>query len=511
MRIKQLKTLRAFLVCKMFEIIFRRYPVKTRRLLELLPGSVSWSLILFPLWGSFLIPVAVAYFLIFYNVFWFYKSFSLAAIAIFAQRKIKKAQGEDWLKKAKKLKDFKKIHHLIIIPNYKERVEKLRKTLDYLAKQNFPKKQLTVILAMEAREKDSPQKARLLEKEFGNKFGSLFATFHPGIYGEIAGKSSNEAWAGIWAKKKLIDELGYDINFATVSSVDADSLFDPQYFAYLAYEFLKAKKKRYLYFWQSANVLHNNIWRVPAPVRVVSTIGSVWRMGVLLRHDRLVPNSTYSLSLKLLDQIGGWDTDVIPEDYRIFFKAFYKLGGKVEVKPIFLTTSMDAAESTTYWKSLVNKYEQEKRWAWGVSDDPLFIKWWLTVPNVSFWSKTIFLLKVIEDHFLWPVNWFMLTLGANIVSLLNPNFTRTAIGYNLPRFSSLVLSLCLLALVIIVILDLRQRPKPRPFFTWRRLLLPLEFIVMPVALFFLNALPGIVAHTRLMLGKRLEYKVTEKV
>lgn len=495
----------------MFNTIFKRYPVKTRRLLEILPGTVSWSLILFPIWGSFFIPIAVAYFVIFYNVFWFYKSFSLAIVAFLAQQKIKNAQKQDWLKKAKIYPEFKKVHHLIIIPNYKERVEKLRKTLEYLAKQTFPVKQLTVVLAMEVREKESVEKTKVLLKEFGKKFGHLFATFHPEIPDEVAGKSSNEAWAGIWAKKKLVDELGYDIDYITASSVDADSLFHPQYFAYLTYEFLKEGSNRYLYFWQSANVLHNNIWQVPAPIRIVSTISSVWRIGLLGRHDRLVPNSTYSLSLKMLDEVGYWDTDVIPEDYRIFFKAFYKLHGKVEAKPIFLTTSMDAAESTTYWKSLVNKYEQEKRWAWGVSDDPLFIKWWLTVPNVSFWAKTIHLFKIMEDHFLWPVHWFIITLGANIVPLFNPNFTRTAIGYSLPRFSSLVLTLCLLALGIIFILDLRQRPKPQPFFTWRRIFLPFEFILMPIVSFFLSALPGIVAHTKLMLGKRLEYKVTEKV
>jgi hypothetical protein len=32
-----------------------------------------------------------------------------------------------------------------------------------------------------------------------------------------------------------------------------------------------------------------------------------------------------------------------------------------------------------------------------------------------------------------------------------------------------------------------------------------------VVSFFLNALPGLDAHTRMLLGKRLEYRVTEKV
>ncbi|MBI4100622.1 glycosyltransferase family 2 protein [Candidatus Microgenomates bacterium] len=496
---------------KFFDRLFKRYPIKTMRALEIMPGLLSWSLILFPFWGSLLVPIAIAYFLIFYNIFWFYKSFYMAATAILAHRKIEESQKINWLEKANKLANFEKVRHLIIIPNYKEKVEKLRDTIQSLVDQNYPKENMVIVLAMEIREAGAQEKVKVLEHEFGKKFGHFYATFHPAIAGEVAGKSSNEAWAGIWAKKKLVDELGYDLDYITVSSVDADSIFHPQYFAYLSFEFLKAGEKRYLHFWQSANVLHNNIWRVPAPIRTSSIISSVWRTSVLLRHDRLIPNSTYSLSLKMLDKVGYWDIDVIPEDYRIFFKAFYKLEGKVETRPIFLTTSMDAAESTTYWKSLLNKYEQEKRWAWGVSDDPLFIKWWLTVPNVSFWDKTVHLIKILEDHILWPVNWFAITIGANIIPFLNPQFSRTVLGYNLPRFSSFILTTCVLALAVILVIDLRQRPKSQQSPIQRKLLTVLEFILMPFTSFFLWALPGIIAHTQLMLGKRLEYKVTEKV
>ena len=103
-----------------FQKLFTRYPIKTRRGLELLPGFVSWTLILFPIWGSFLIPYIVAYFILFFDVYWFYKSFSLAINAYVASKKIKKAEQEDWLKKLKKLPDFRKVKHVVIIPNYKE-------------------------------------------------------------------------------------------------------------------------------------------------------------------------------------------------------------------------------------------------------------------------------------------------------------------------------------------------------------------------------------------------------
>lgn len=492
-----------------FQHYFTRYPIKTRRLLEISPGAFSWSLILFPLWGAFFLPTLLAYFVLFYDVYWFYKSFSLAIISIIAHRRINKAEKEDWLKKAQNLPGFKSVQHLVIIPNYKERVDKLRKTLAYLAKQTFPRQGLIVILAMEERESEARDKAAVLKKEFANAFGGLYTTFHKDIEGEVKGKSSNQRFAILWAKQLLLRKK-LDTGFLTVSSVDADSLFDPQYFAYLTHAFLRDKRK-YTKFWQSATVYHSNIWKVPAPTRVISIIGSVWRTGILIRRERLIPSATYSTSYKLLERIGFWDADVIPEDYRIFFKAFYKTGGRVEASPIFLKTSMDAALSTSLWSSLKNKFEQEKRWAWGVSDDPLFIKWWLTVDGISFWQKTNYLSRVLLDHFLWPVNWFIITIAANIIPLVNPQFTRTALGYNLPKLSAFILTSCLLALIVIIIIDQRQLPQSAQPSKLRRLLVPLEFVLIPVASFFFSTLPALVAHTKLMFGKRLEYHVTEKI
>ena len=493
-----------------FDRIFTTYPIKTRRALEILPGFVSWSLILFPIWGSFFIPLTVAYFILFFDIYWFYKSFSLAITAFVASRRIKKAEASDWLSLARPLENFEKMSHILIIPNYQESAEKIKIGIESLVKQTFPAKRIYIVLAMEAREKDAPKRAEALIKEFKGVFGDIFATYHPDIAGEVKGKSSNEAYGGKIAYEKLIKSGVIDINYATISSVDADSIFDPQYFSYLSHSFLKDENK-YNKFWQSANVNYNNFWHVPAPIRIISFFGSLWRTALLVQKDRLVSNSTYSLSFKLLHDIGFWDTDVIPEDYRIFFKAFYKMQGQVWIEPIFLKTSMDAPLSSSYIKSLKNKYQQERRWSWGASDDPLFIKWWLTVPNVPFIRKTMMLVTVLLDHFLWPVNWFIITIAANIMPLINPVFARTTLGYNLPKIAGLILTVCLLATIAMLIIDHRQRPKHIKISKKRQLLFPFEFLLLPVVGFFLSALPALISHTQLMLGKRLEYKVTEKL
>lgn len=495
---------------KFFQKIFNRYPIKTKRFLELLPGFFSWTLILFPVWGSILIPYIVAYFILFFDVYWLYKSFSFTIAAFISSRKIKEAENKDWLKAAQVFKNFKLVNHIAIIPNYTESIDTLRRTIASIASQTFPAKQIFVILAMEKREKNVNKKANMLIKEFRKSFGGIFATYHPDIKNEVKGKSSNQSFASKEAYNKLVKKGIIDINYATVSSIDADSIFDRQYFAYLTYSFLN-DSNRHVKFWQSAIVFHNNIWKVPSPTRIISFFGSLWRMAVLVQRDRLISSSTYSLSFALLRNIGYWDTDVIPEDYRIFFKAFYKLGGKSRVEPIFLKTSMDAPLSSSYFKSLKNKYHQERRWSWGVSDDPLFMKWWLTVPNVPFIRKTVILFNVLLEHFLWPVNWFIITIAANIIPFINPVFSRTTLGYNLPRLAGFILTICLIALIVMMVIDFRSRPKNPNLSKFRQILFPLEFILLPIAGFFLSALPALVSHVQLMLGKRLEYKVTEKL
>jgi cellulose synthase/poly-beta-1,6-N-acetylglucosamine synthase-like glycosyltransferase len=493
-----------------FNTIFVRYPIKTRRALEIMPGFVSWFLILFPVWGSFLIPTAVAYFILFFDVYWFYKSFSLAITAFIASRKIKQAEKVDWLKLSKPLENFEKVTHIVVIPNYKENLEKLRETIRSIAEQTFPAKRIYVVLAMEDREIEARERAKKLINEFGSKFGAIFATYHPDIEGEVKGKSSNEAFGGKVAYKKLVKSKIIDFNFATISSVDADSIFDKQYFSYLSHQFLNDPRK-YNKFWQSANVNYNNFWSVPAPIRIIAFFGSLWRTALLVQKDRLVSNSTYSLSLKLLHEIGYWDTDVIPEDYRIFFKAFFAKQGQVFMEPIFLKTSMDAPLSSSYIKSLKNKYQQERRWSWGASDDALFVKWLLTIPGVPIARKTMMVFNVLIDHFLWPVNWFIITIAANIMPFVNPVFSRTTLGYNLPHLAALILTVCLLATFMMIVIDFRQRPKHNAPSKKRQFLFPLELLLLPIVGFFLSALPALISHTQLMLGKRLEYKVTEKL
>lgn len=496
---------------KHINTFFTRYPRKSIRLIEMALPLISVFLISLPFWGAFAFPTQLAYFIILFDVWWLYKSFNFARCSYIATKKIGKAEQINWAEKAKTQSNHNKIRHMVIIPNYKEKVEKMEETIKSLVDQTLSPKQIFIVLAMEEREKEAVKKAEILRKKYEKYFGAFLYTLHPDVPNEVKGKSSNQAFGAREAEKQLKKKNMFDIDYLTVSSVDADSIFDKQYFAYLSYKFLTSKKP-FLSFWQSANVHYNNFWQVPSFTRVIAFFGSLWRTALLVQDLKLLTNSTYSLSFRLLKQIGYWDTDVIPEDYRIFFKAFFMTKGKVSVEPIFLKTSMDSAHSTNYHRSLYSRYAQERRWAWGISDDAIYIKWWFTVKDVPFIKKTYLLLGVLVDHILWPAYWYIITISANLVVFLNPNFTRTSLGYMLPQLSGFILTISLGSLAIMIYVDyiLRATKHSRPS-RIRQFLFPLEFILMPVTGFFLSSLPALISHIQLILGKRLEYKVTEKV
>lgn len=483
------------------------------RMLEILPGFTSWNLILFPYWGILVIPDTVAYFILFFNIYWFYQSLQIAISSIISHTRIQAAKIYDWMGDVRGFPDWEKVRHIVIIPTYKEPIHILERTFKSLADQEFPTQQIIPVLAMEGKEteQDRNEKFKYLQKKFGKHFKYMYMTVHNLEVGEVTGKASNEKYAAIWIKKNYIDSKKINIDYITVTSCDADHKFHPKHFANLAYKFLD-DPNRYKKFWQPSVMFYNNIWEIPAITRVPNTLMTIWNLSQLPRRDRLINAQNYSLSFKLLDEVGYWDADKIPEDWGIFFKAFYKKGGGLEVEPIYLPLFADAAQSTSFWKTLQNQYQQIQRWAWGVSDDPWIIKSYLLARNVPFWDKTTRLFQVIWGHFLWPVNWFIITLGLTVPTLLNPAFGRTALGYTVPKLSSFVLTIALVFLIVMLVIDNMHKPKrPENLPVWRSLLIPFEFILMPIAGFFFSALPGIDAHTRLMLGKYIEYRVTEKV
>lgn len=489
---------------------FRSHPERTIRFIEILIPSVSWLIITMPLWLSFFSPQTVGYILITFNVYWFYKSFSLAISAIRSFVTLQAHVQVDWISEAKKDKNFSKVNHVVIIPQYKEPLHILRRTIDNLAKSDFPKSHLIIVLASEDKDPQVAETEEILKKEYNAIFPHFVTTRHILVNGEIAGKSSNMAHASRVADTYL-KQHHIALEFTTITSCDADALIHPKYFSCLSAKILPDENRIYQ-FYQGAILFYSNIWRIPLPNRFLNILNSIWNLASLSQSSRLINFSTYSLMFQAAVDVNYWSPDVIPEDYHMFFKVFFKKGKNVHTEPIFLPVLVDAAESTGFLKTVVNQYEQSKRWAWGVSDIPYVIHGMVNSKQIPFFNRFKRLILLLEHHIFWPANWFLLTLGGSIPPLINPAFAKTVFGHNLAMYSSGILTLSTVVLLVVFYIDWKLKPpKPENVKNWTLPFLYLQWFTLPIIAFFLSALPGLDAHTRLLLGKRLEYRVTEKV
>src|SRR3989344_2736740 len=480
------------------------------RLGEMMVPFLTWTIILLPLWLSPFHPEVVAYFIIAFDLYFLYKSLLTAYYASLSYALIKNFQNVPFHKHVKNFKNARDLNHFVIIPNYKEPLHKLEATLEAMSKTDYPYKKITIVLAFEKREVSAEEKASKLKKRFGRYFNDVLCTFHEISDLEVPGKASNQTYAA-----RLVNEYcerkSLDPKRVIITICDSDSMLPPNYFSYLTVEFFKDKSRDYHFYWAPV-LLYNNFWQLPFFVRMQATLSSIVRLSFLSQKNNLIHISTYTTNLWLLKQVDYWDVDIIPEDWHIYYQAFFKLGEKVKTIPLYTIVNGDAVYSGSMRKTFANRYEQEKRWAWGVTDISYFWNNMFISPHIPWKVKLRRFSYLVETHLLWPVSFFLLTVSGWIPPIINPTFKRTVLGFLLPRLTGFLLTLATTMLLLYTHLDIKLRNKLKQkthMFSFPLILV--QWYLLPIVSFVLSALPALDAHTRLLFGKKIEYKVTEKV
>ncbi|MBI4491478.1 MAG: glycosyltransferase family 2 protein [Chloroflexi bacterium] len=483
---------------------------RVRRALAVLTGAVTWGLITAPFWASAIMPDQWVYLFVAFSLYWLYRSSSLAAHALVAYRRMLAAQRRDWLAACQSDARWRSVHHLVVFPTHREPVGLLGESLRYLADQDFPRSQVSVVLAFEERDPDALEKARQLLARFNGTFANLWVTVHPDLPGEPPGKASNLAYAVPRARKLLLQGGRQDLEQVLVTVCDADSRLPAKYLSALTHTFLADPDGRFCLY-QPALLFHANLARIPLYVRVIDGLYSVIQLGRLAASYKLVTQSTYSLALSACHAIGYWDPEVVPEDSHMFFKMFFQWGEKAKVRPIYLPVLADAAEGTTWWRTLVSHYRQARRWSWGVSDVPYVLAHALTHRDIPSLARLSRAGHYTKEHLLWPTHWFLLAGGLNLIPHLAPRIALLPSTQDLALLSSTAFAASTPFLLVLIWLDQRLRARSSHHAPiWQIGLDLVAWALLPVLGLALMVLPAVEAHTRLLLGRGLGYDVTEK-
>ena len=536
------------------------------RTLELVPGSLAWLVIFLPIALSTFAPIVAASFFIVYTIVWFFRSLKLSINLLRSTLRVKEAMKTDWnklidsydhpekinyeiqkiihrggqvrlgrtgkelkrvenkelcslrvfqkqiqaLKKTHQYKKSKEILHAILYVTYKESYQLIRESIKSYATSQYPASRIILVFAGEELDRvNFMDMAKKIEAEFGKNFMKFIITVHPkNILGEIRGKSANSTYAARQLKIYL-DRINIDYENVMVSVFDADTVVHPQYFNELTFKYLTADR-RWEKAYQPTHMFHNNIWDVPMMIRMVALSCTFWRMAESMEKEKYKSFSSRSLSFKTIVDVGYWDPSIIPEDSRQYWTAYTVYQGRHRLVPIYSPVYMDAVLSETYVKTFQNQYNQLRRWAWGVCDFPFVFLNLSQNHSISLFKKVYLIFEFLKNSLFWSTGPFLLTFMGFLPGLLNAGFRETVLAYNLPRMMSNILTLTSSGIVICTIISFILIPKNPKQNLWGNFLLCVQWLFIPVVSIFLSAIPALDAQTRLLLGKHLEYRVTEK-
>jgi hypothetical protein len=490
------------------------------RFFEILPGSISLGTLFGVFIFSWLIPSWVAIFIICFCFYYLFRIFYFSLHQIMGYFKIKEHLKKNWLKELKKIKkptlstvnNWKDIYHVIILPNYKESEQIIKETLDSLILSDYPKEKFIIVLSQEERAgKEFEEKAREIQQEYSNKFFKFLVTVHPdNIKGQIAGKGSNVAWAGKEVKK-LVDELNLTYENILISSFDVDTKVYPQYFSCLTWYYLTEEDPTKASY-QPIPVYNNNIWSAPAFTRVVSTSNTFWQMIQQERAEKLTTYSSHAIPAKAFFEV-GYPDNVVQDDSRIFWKAYLFYDGDYRVVPIYYLVSMDAVMAKNLWKTIINQYKQQKRWAWGCSEIPYITFGFLKNKKIGTWVKISNFYTIIDGFWSWATAALLLLfLGWLPIFLGGKSFNFTVLSFNLPILTSRIMTVSLVGMLVSAVLStLLLPPLPKGMSKFKKMFVFLQWVFLPVTLIIFGAFPAMDAQIRLMFGKYMGFWVTEKI
>ncbi len=523
-----------------------------QRVFEVLPGLLSWSLLIGMAFLSFWRPILAAAFIIAFDLYWLLRIFYTTIFLLLSYFRLSIEKKVDWMARIKDLdgKDpgairFKKdgtlkerfanqmrrlevkrllqsgkmpppsdqIHHLVIVPVVRESAQIVESGIRSIAQQRFSRKKILLIIAIEERAalEVKLDMSRLQEK-YQHYFMDFIIVEHPdGLEGEARVKGANVTYAAKQAAR-YFTENGVAFENVVASCFDADTVVGPDYFACLTYHFMVCPERTRASF-QPIPVYNNNIWEVPGFARILEMGSSFFLLMESTNKEKLVTFSSHSMSFKALVEVGYWPVDMISDDSAIFWKAYLHYSGNYRVVPMYVTLSMDVAAAETWWESARNVYRQKQRWAWGVENFPIVMRGFMRNKRISFYNKFRYSFKLLEGHVAWATWAFLLTLIGWLPGLFaaRRDFSNSVMYYSAPRITSVIFHLAFISLFTTVILGLYLLPgKKMKHPVLKRVIFSLEWLLVPFIVTFLSALPALHTQTRFMMGGHMEFWVTRK-
>ena len=405
------------------------------------------------------------------------------------------------------------LYNLVIIAAYNESYEIIEPTITSLLVTTYDKSHLIIALAYEERGGEAMQKtAERLQTKFAAKFVDFVLVKHPhDLPNEVVGKGGNITFAGK-RMQTWLDEKGIEYKNVLVTTLDADNRPHAVYFDYATYEFVVHEDRKHLAF-QPISLFLNNIWDVPALMRVVATGNSFWNIISSMRPHALRNFASHSQPMEALVEMDFWSTRTIVEDGHQYWRSYFYFNGNYDVIPLFVPIYQDAVLDSTYLKTLKAQFIQLRRWAYGASDVPyVATRLFSRHRNVPFLAGFSRLVTLIDGHLTLASVSILVAVGGWVPLFINNQAYHDVVAHQLPDVISNIQRIALIGLFLTVFLSFKMLPpRPERYKRIRNVGMLAQWLLMPVSAIVYSAGSALYSQGRLFTGHYLtKFDVTNK-
>jgi cellulose synthase/poly-beta-1,6-N-acetylglucosamine synthase-like glycosyltransferase len=405
------------------------------------------------------------------------------------------------------------IFNAVIVPVYNESYDVIEPTVRSLLDSTYEKKNLIVVLAYEERGGDSiKETVEKLESIYESSFRAFISVMHKkDIPGEVIGKGGNITNAGrflaLWLKNHKIP-----FDKVIVTTIDSDNRPYPSYFDYLTYEYIVHPDRKHLSY-QPICLFTNNIWDVPAPMRVVATGNSFWNIISSMRPHTLRNFASHSQPMDALQEMDFWSTRTVVEDGHQYWRSYFHFDGHYAVVPIFVPITQDAVLANTYVRTLKAQFIQLRRWAYGASDVAYVASLILSKDRKAPLGGSIARwFRLLDGHVTLACIPILIAFGGWVPLIINSEAAQSVAAHQLPEVISRVQQVAMIGLLITIFFAFKiLPPRPARYKKQRNILMVSQWVLMPITAVVYSSASAFTAQTALLLGKYFDrFDVTEK-
>jgi hypothetical protein len=490
------------------------------KLFESLPAIITWVSLALPVIFALIgWPEGFVIYMSFLVTYWAIRGLFFMFGIIITYNRMKRDVQVDWVKKIKKEKlDYNRMKYVIIYPVTGETTETIRPAFEGWANSTVDSKKISIVVGIEERfEKHAKEQFKPIVEEYKKKFKEIIFEVHPkGIKGEIVGVKGGNI---NWATRKFVEKVekrGEDIKDYLLVTCDSDLIPHEKFLAACTYKHLTSPTPLRETYSTAIHLFSNNIWRVPALVRVFSNFVSVAIMHKwgLFGKDANATFSAYAVNLYTVKDVHYWDPQLENDDTAFYWNARTRYAGKFQSDVVYIPTYNDAVENETNWKTYQSLWKQQVRWGWGTMVLPMA---WAAVYKRKDMTKKSWVsmaLRTFDDRLLFRTAVYLITFGVPIITFLSPEFQFSSASYALPKLMSVILNIVLLFNIPIIVIRRKLIPPPKEWGIFRNIMDIVEMALLLVILLTYGFMPTTQAQTEMMFRKGATTKdhyATEKV